>query len=494
MGKVFIMGIDGGSLDLINKWRNDLPNFDKLIKNGTSGYLHTIIPMLTPPAWTSFFTGKNPGKHNIYDFFKFNDYDKNLISSYDRKAESVCDILSRHNKKSIVLNLPINYPPQPVNGIVVSGGEAPSIETDFTYPKEFKKKIFELIPDYKIGIDWNNIEYQKHDEFIKDLYNVTESHKKLILDLLKNEQWDLFIAVFEDIDRLQHYFWKYMDSNHPFYIKGNKYETAIHDYYKELDNVLGEIINNLPQDTFIFVMSDHGFGPIYKQIFINNFLLENGFLQLKENDKNKVNVRDFLIRLAYKLKIKHLIPKLSKETRDKLKRIIPSNNPTFFDIDWGNTKAYFNSYSGQCIFINFKGRQKDGIVEESEYKNLLNNLKERLLRLEDNGKRVIKNVYFSDEIYKGENLKNAPDIYVVTEEGYVLQEGFNSKLIDGFDESKVHRSGEHRDNGILILNGTAIRQDYNLEASILDIAPTILNILKVPVPEDLDGKSIQCFN
>src|SRR3989344_383230 len=407
MGKVFIMGIDGGSLDLINKWRNDLPNFDKLIKNGTSGYLHTIIPMLTPPAWTSFFTGKNPGKHNIYDFFKFNDYDKNLISSYDRKAESVCDILSRHNKK-----------------------------------------IFELIPDYKIGIDWNNIEYQKHDEFIKDLYNVTESHKKLILDLLKNEQWDLFIAVFEDIDRLQHYFWKYMDSNHPFYIKGNKYETAIHDYYKELDNVLGEIINNLPQDTFIFVMSDHGFGPIYKQIFINNFLLENGFLQLKENDKNKVNVRDFLIRLAYKLKIKHLIPKLSKETRDKLKRIIPSNNPTFFDIDWGNTKAYFNSYSGQCIFINFKGRQKDGIVEESEYKNLLNN----------------------------------------------LQEGFNSKLIDGFDESKVHRSGEHRDNGILILNGTAIRQDYTLEASILDIAPTILNILKVPVPEDLDGKSIQCFN
>src|SRR3989344_1985297 len=158
MPKVFVMGIDGGSFDLINKWKDDLPNFNKLMQTGTSGYLHTIVPMLTPPAWTSFSTGKNPAKHNIFDFFKIKDYKKELINSYDRKTESIWDVLSINNKKSIVMNLPANYPPQPFNGIMICAGDTPSIESDFTYPKSFKSKIFELNPNYKIGIDINNLE------------------------------------------------------------------------------------------------------------------------------------------------------------------------------------------------------------------------------------------------------------------------------------------------------------------------------------------------
>ena len=153
MSKVFVMGIDGGSFDLIRKWKNDLPNFSKLIDQGTSGYLHTIVPMLTPPAWTSFFTGKNPGKHNIFDFFKIKNYNKELVSSYDRKTSTICDVLSMNNKRSIILGMPANYPPQPFNGIMVCAGDTPSLESDFTYPKEFKNKIFELNPDYKIGPD-----------------------------------------------------------------------------------------------------------------------------------------------------------------------------------------------------------------------------------------------------------------------------------------------------------------------------------------------------
>src|SRR3989344_9181209 len=190
MKKVFVFGIDGCSFDLVKQWENDLPNIKNLIKNGVSGYLHTVIPMLTPPGWTSFSTGKNPGKHNIFDFFKVKNYKKELINSYDRKAESVWDILSRNNKKTIVMNLPSTYPPQPLNGIMICGAETPSIKSDFTYPREYKEKIFKLNPDYKTGVDPFNLEYQNYDNFLKDLYNITINFKNLILYMTEKEEWD----------------------------------------------------------------------------------------------------------------------------------------------------------------------------------------------------------------------------------------------------------------------------------------------------------------
>ena len=109
-------------------------------------------------------------------------------------------------------------------------------------------------------------------------------------------------------------------------------------------------------------------------------------------------------------------------------------------------------------------------------------------------KNVIKNVYFANEIYNGENIKNSPDLFVVTEDGYILQEGFNSKLIDYFDKTKNYRSGEHRDNGILIIKGQNVNRNHNLDANLFDIFPTILSLLNIPIPEDIDGKLIPCFN
>ncbi len=494
MKKVFIMGIDGGSLDLIKKWKEDLPNFSKIIRNGTSGYLHTIIPMLTLPAWTSFSTGKNPGKHNIFDFFKFKNYNKELVRSNDRKTGAIWDILSNHDKRSVILNLPATYPPQPFNGIMICGGDTPSLKYDFTYPKDFKDKILSLFPDYKTGIDWNNLEYKRYDKFLDDLYKITEDYKNLIMFLMKNEQWDLFVTVFEDIDRLQHYFWKYMDTNHPHYVKENKYENAIKDYYKRLDKIIGEIIEKIDENTIFFIVSDHGFGPLYKQVFINNFLLEKGFLKLRENNKKNINLRSILIKIVYSLRIKHLIPRLPSKFRYNLKKIIPSNLPNITEIDWGNTKAYFDSYSGQHILINLIGRESNGFLKEEEYNQFIENLKLELLKLEDNGKKIIKKVYTSKELYNGGYIKNAPDIFIVTEEGYILSEGFGEKLISYFDENTNYRSGEHRDNGILFIKGEEIKKGCEIEANLLDIVPTILHILEIAPPEDLDGKIIDCFN
>jgi|SRR3989344_2094221 len=495
MSKVFVLGIDGGSFDLINQWKDDLPNFSNLINNGTSGYLHTIVPMLTPPAWTSFSTGKNPGKHNIFDFFKVKGYDKELVRSNDRKTDTIWELLSMNNKRSIVFGIPANYPPQPFNGIMVCAADAPSIESEFTYPKSFKEKIFELNPNYKIGVDVNNLEYKRYDKFIEDLYKVTEYYKNLVCYLVENEEWDLFIAVFEDIDRLQHYFWKFMDSTHPDYVKGNKFENAIHDYYKKMDELIGDIRHKLNDEVVFFVVSDHGFGPLYKQVFVNNLLLNKGFLKIKNSkvNDNNINLKNLLIDIAYKLRIKHLISKLPRNTKNALNKIIPSGNSNFSDIDWKNTKAYFNSYSGQYIMINLNGRDSNGVVNSSEYNEVLEEIKKELLDLKDNGKRVVKEVYFAHELFKGDNLKNAPDLFVVTEDGYILQEGFNSKLIDSF-KGNNHRSGEHRDNGILIVSGKNIKKNYHLEASILDVCPTILKILETQVPDDVDGKLIPCFS
>jgi len=196
--RVIIIGLDGATWDLLTPWVNkqDLPNFKILMENGCFGTLESTIPHITPPAWTSMSTGKNPGKHGIFDFssiIKDTDNVRNLdlYNSRSKKSKEIWDYL---NMKSIIVNVPVTYPPRKINGIMVTGMYTPHMESDFTYPEEVKKEILELFPDYKIELNLNEYMDNKQN-FLGDLYKLTEERIKLFWHFFRKD-WGFFYFVF----------------------------------------------------------------------------------------------------------------------------------------------------------------------------------------------------------------------------------------------------------------------------------------------------------
>ena len=483
-GKVFVVGIDGATLDLIDPWAGErkLPTFSKFMSEGVYGHLKSTFPPLTPPAWTSSLTGKNPGKHNIFDFFKPEpgSYKKRIVSARDRKSRAIWNILSEQGKKVGILNVPVTYPPEKVNGFIVAGMLTPSLESDFAYPVWLKDELLKAV-DYKIGIDLRKLVKGDKDAFLKDVSEVTEKKKEALFYLLKKFEWDFFITVFAALDPVQHFFWKFIDENHSQHheLTKDKYRKAIVNHYKKLDGIIRDLLDTISDETVVMIYSDHGFGPLYKDVFINNWLEEKGFLKLKWNLEG--------LKWRY-LKKKGCLPKRIKEaiTADHHR-----DSKLISAIEWKATKAYFSSLSGQCIRINLKGREPEGVVEEGgEYEALRDQLIQELhkMRDTDTGERLVERVFKREDVYFGDFVKNAPDLLVEMEEGYVLQEGFGESLIMPAKQSIALRSGDHRSDGVVFMKGHGIRKGVCIEsAEIVDVAPTILYLMGVPVPADMDG-------
>jgi len=278
--KVIIIGLDGATFDLIAPWANEgkLPNFKKLMKKGTWGELESTIPHVTPPAWTSMTTGKNPAKHGIFEFMgmeRTNDeWEFRLYTSRNKKTKEIWNYLG--NKKSIVINLPLTYPPYKINGLMVTGMLTPDTDSNFTYPKELKKEILKLFPSYKIELNWS--EYKgKKQKFLKDLYKMTDERIKLFWYFLKMD-WQFFFFVFIGTDRIQHIIWD---------------DNELLKYYMYLDEFLGELMKKIKnEDTYLFLVSDHGFSKVKKEVYINTFFVQEGYLSLK------IKHRKFVYRIG----------------------------------------------------------------------------------------------------------------------------------------------------------------------------------------------------
>lgn len=516
--RVLIIGLDGATPQLVFPWAKEgkLPNLSKLIENGTSGNLRSTIPPMTAPAWTSFMTGKNPGKHGIYHFIEYQHktYDYRIISSRDIKSKTLWGILSVSGKKVGVMQVPITFPPENVNGFVVSEGlTTPGQDSNFTHPKELKE---ELQHDFKFKLTTTEKYYEgNEDAFIDDLSSVEERKAKATLHLMKKYDWDFFAVVYANIDAMQHFFWKYMDATHPGYNpeEAKKYGDAILNFYQKLDGIVGDMLKIVDEDTTVIVMSDHGFGPLYKELHLNKWLKDRGLLKLKEK-KDTSAVRYWLSRsgltreMMYMLLVKCGLEKLTNIMPDKLKKSMPSHY-TPSEVDWQRTRAYSLATHGM-MYINLKGRNPDGIVEPGEeYEKLRDYIIKELLRLKDpeTGKNIVDAVFKSNELYYGQGINKAPDLFVLTDMTYhnigrlddnlikpawKLDEADSSGKLSLLNKQRSLGSGNHRINGILVMKGKNIKKNTKIEnAEIVDIAPTVLHLMGVHVPEDMDGKVLK---
>ena len=518
--KVFILGLDGATFDIINKMlkQGELPNIKGIMDKGSHGALNSTVLHHSPPAWTSFATGKDPGKHGILGFIqmKENEYGLQIVNGIDNKSSTMWDDLTGEGKKVIVMNIPMTYPPRPVNGILISGLDTPSLDVDFTYPKNIKQEILKNTPNYQINLHLGGYLYNDRRKLkgLDIIHENIENQRKTVLYLMDKYPWDLFAVRFNSPDNVQHQYWAYMDEEHPEYNPraDKRLKDAIFGVYHKLDEVVGEIYSRLNSaDVNLIIMSDHGSGPrVGESIFINEWLKDIGLLSRvgKENKssfRRAVDDTKFLVKgkiLSFLLKI------IPPHVKAKLTEVIPwaaaktANYLRFSGLDWSNTRAFMGEVEG--IRINLKGKYPQGIVSEKEYEDLRGEIinKARKLRDPKTGNNIFKNVFRREEIFRGDCTKKFPDIILKPNDQYYLTPKFfrrNEKKPGIYLANDMHWrkiSGSHRQYGIFIMTGPDIKPGNKInDIDIMDILPTVFYLVEVPISDDVDGKVLyKCFN
>jgi len=500
--KVFIIGLDGAAFDIIHPLieRGKLHNIAALMANGSYSRLGSTIPPISPVAWTSFATGKNPGKHGIYDFLGRlpNSYGMRLNNANIRCSEPIWNLLSKAGKKVGIINVTMSYPPDKVNGFMISGMDTPSDNTPFTYPsglyKELKKKFGKHIFTFQDRAP------ERFDEGIEksinSIHEEIQYRSNITEYLMKTFSWDFFVTVFLASDAISHFCWKYMDVNHPQYDSklAGKYGSAINNVYEKLDDAVGRLVNSLGEDTTIIILSDHGFGPVHTVFYINKWLCDMGYLKFKEKFDNKRSYRMFP---SLRKGLKKFLPEQFLGKFEELRKFRTIN--PWLDINWSETRAFSEGTCGP-IFINLKGREPGGVVNPgSEYDQLRIQIISDLMKFKasEGNDSIVRKVYKKEDIFHGNFVHRAPDLLIELNSGYESAGKFQRVLHGGeLKHDCLFQSdgwsGNHRSDGVLIIKGPQIKKARKIiGAEIIDIAPTALYLMGLPVPKDMDGKILK---
>ncbi|MEW6587048.1 MAG: alkaline phosphatase family protein, partial [Nitrospirota bacterium] len=387
-------------------------------------------------------------------------------------------------------------------GVMVTGMPTPNCDQGFVSPENLREEVLGVIGGKKLGVDVNNFLRGDETEFLKDLEDVTERTAKLGLHLISTLNWDFFMVVFDDLDRLQHVFWHHMDPQHPFYDerKARTYRDVILHFYQFLERQIEAFLPFVDDDTVLFVFSDHGMGPVYRNFYINKFFMERGWLKIRKQaiDTKKIlrhsglsfeRIKLFLNRTKLQALIHRVVP---SGLRAMIRKGLPADSIEFEVVDWSgildwdDTSAYFCSKTGRGILIN---RAKVG-----DYEKFRDEVIQTLESVKDpgTGKCVINKVYRREEVYSGPCVVNAPDLLVEPAETYELQEAAGKEIFETINMNRIPISAKHHKEGILMVYGKqCLREGVRIsDVKLVDIAPTILHILGLPVPHEIDGRVI----
>lgn len=505
--KVFLLGLDGATWDVLGPLADagHLPNLARIRGEGVSGTLSSVFPPLSPVAWTGVMTGKNSGNHGVFEFLDFGHDPRvgRVNTSRSIRSPLLWEVAARHGKKTVAGAIPMSYPPRPIDGFFLGDFLSPARAADFSSdPALFAELEAHLGEPYR---PWNTSVHdgRREAKALEELTAFLDQHLRAVRFLMGRCEWDLFLFDLMATDRLQHELWHVWDTTHRV-ARGREAELAalrpkLIDFWKRLDDGIGAIRDALPADAALLLMSDHGFGPIEWYVNFNVWLLERGDIGLRDSFYVKQKAwfyrRGVTPQALYGLMSRlglasHRVSRFQGEQAGGLTALADSCFLSRRHIDWSRTRAYAQGNFGQ-INLNLRGRQPEGCVAPEDARSVLDDLKAGLLEIRhpETGGPLVERVLERDELYHGPRAESAPDLTVVLGDWRYRTIGLYDFTTNQVIGPAFGPTGDHRMEGVLLADGPGVRAGgVPRDATLLDIAPTVLALLGVPVPTDLDGR------
>lgn len=454
--KILVIGLDCAAPEILLE-EERLPHIRWLMENGCYGRLESVVPPITVPAWMCMATSQDPGSLGVYGFRNRIDhsYDRlQIVNSRSIRALTIWDQVAREGKRSVVIGVPPSFPPRKVNGICVGCFMTPDPKADeFTHPASVKGEIEALVGEYPVDVKGFRTDDK---EWLKDqVYEMTRKHFSVVRHFLQRADWDYFQFVEIGLDRIHHGFWKHHDPNHVLHEPGNPYQDVIRDYYRTLDHELGEILGLLSEDTAILVVSDHGARPLDGGFCVNEWLIDQGFLVLREYPD----------------------------------RITPFAE---LDVDWERTRAWSEGGYYARVYLNVEGREPKGSIVRGDYEPLRDELKARFEdTVDDQGRSLGTLVFKPEELYR--DIRNIPPDLIVHFGALAWRSiggvGYRRHHVQENDTGPDDCN--HAQFGAFILTASTSSLRGELQgAHLLDMAPTLLEVGGYDIPDSMQGRSL----
>ncbi len=457
--KVLVVGLDSAPPRLVFEvFRKEMPTLTRLIERGAHGRMESTNPPITVPAWTSMMSSKDPGQLGFYGFRNRKDYSYDgyaFANSALVREPRLWDVLGSAGKRSILLGVPQTYPPRPLVGEMVTCFLTPSTKAQYTYPESLKAEVERVAGGYVLDVD--DFRTPHKEALLERVYEKTRKHWAVAKHLAATREWEFFMMVEMGLDRIHHGFWSYMDPEHRKYEAGNPFEQAIRDYYRYLDRELAELLDRVPADTLVLIVSDHGSKRMDGGICFNEWLMREGYLTLKD----------------------------------------PPSIPTPIGkvaIDWSRTRAWGDGgYYGRC-FMNVRGREPEGTIDPKDYERVRSDLIAGIEAIvDDQGRPIGSRAFRPEDIYR--SVKGvAPDLIVYF--GDLSWRSVGAVGMNGiytFENDTGPDEANHDWYGIFVMSSPAgpvpLRGALG-DVSIYDVAPTLLSVLGCPVPADMIGRTL----
>lgn len=475
--KVFVLGLDGLTFEILNPLidKGVLPNFARLRREGAWGPLRSTVPPITPAAWMSIATGVKPAKHGVLDFLEveWQEHQIKLTPLTRRKSGlALWNILSDYQRRVAVVNVPCTYPPEAVNGLMVSGFSTPSLENNFTYPEAFKGELLEAIPDYQIDISSQEGEAAKHEDLPAQVEAMTAKRIKLLNYLLQKEAWDFIFFTFMGPDRLQHAYWPELVAGEP---------AEIFNCYRQIDEALAQIMAWLGPEGLLVVVSDHGFRGTHRLCNINEVLGKADLVKFSQSARLKKKVAPLLRRLG----VMNLTHSLYAKVRAQPETGALASERLVGSVRVEESQAWALAYARAnyaSLFLN-PATAGQAVVKQ--------NLSQALTEL------VSQGIVEPEAIFTGKRLEEAlggPKSLVMPEAIIMAKPpwSFQGKPRLGTITEETEMVGIHEMEGCFMAWGNGVKAGYLLEsATVFDVAPTILYASDLPLESDFDGRPLR---
>lgn len=432
-GRVAFLGLDGVPFSLVQEHPDVFPNLHELAERGSAGPLKSVVPPESSACWPALTTGVNPGTTGVYGFQdrKAGSYETYVPTAEDVGAPAIWDHATEAGRDATVLNVPMTFPPSTEIQRQVSGFLSPS--ADDAASDEAVRRVLDR-HDYRIDVDGELGHRTDKSAFLDDAHETMAARHRVLMDYLDADDWDILFGVYMSTDRVNHFLFGDHTDDGPF-------ADQFLEFYATVDEYVGEIRDALDEETTLIVASDHGFTTQHHEVHCNRWLAEAGWLPPTPDGE------------------------------------------TLADIASG-AKAY--SLIPGRFYLNVEGREPNGVVSPEEYEAVRAELAADLRNLTGpDGKPVCQRVVTGADVFDGPHTGIAPDLVAIPADGYDLKSGFST---DGPIFEVGPRTGMHTFDDALVVSDAP---EMNVQdADLYDLAPTMLDLLGVSIPDSLEGNSL----